>query len=153
MDLRRCLKPEMRVLDLGCGPGWPSIPLSPFVKEIVAIDVSKLALKSTEYRGQVLLAMCDSEFVGVRDNAILLLLLDNGTQTAELPAITVEQIIQPTGVITVGGKSLTSTASRLQSFSYSPRFGHREHFLCSTVNSSFDFLTINPSGGFVRATM
>ena len=38
MDLRRCLKPEMRVLDLGCGPGWPSIPLSPFVKEIVAID-------------------------------------------------------------------------------------------------------------------
>ena len=52
MDLRHCLTAEMRVLDLGCGPGCPSIFLSPFVSEIVAIDVSKLALKSTNIGGR-----------------------------------------------------------------------------------------------------
>lgn len=44
MEFRRIVRPEMRVLDLGCGPGWPSIPLSRHVREIVAIDASDLAI-------------------------------------------------------------------------------------------------------------
>ena len=45
MDLCSCLTPDMRILDVGCGPGWPSIPLSTYVKEIVAVDSSELAFK------------------------------------------------------------------------------------------------------------
>ena len=51
-----------------------------------------------------MLATCDTEFVGVRDKAILLLLLDTGVRAAELLAITVDQVNPPTGVVTVMGK-------------------------------------------------
>ncbi|MFC1716511.1 class I SAM-dependent methyltransferase [Candidatus Poribacteria bacterium] len=44
MDLCSSLKPDMRVLDIGCGPGWPCIPLAAYVKEIVAVDASELAI-------------------------------------------------------------------------------------------------------------
>lgn len=53
---------------------------------------------------QALLATCDSEFFGIRDKAILLLLLDTGARAAELLAITIDQVSPPTGVITVMGK-------------------------------------------------
>jgi SAM-dependent methyltransferase len=44
MDLSSCLTSDMRILDVGCGPGWPSIPFSTYVKEIVAVDSSELAI-------------------------------------------------------------------------------------------------------------
>lgn len=47
MDLCSCLTPDMRILDVGCGPGWPSIPFSTYVKEIVAVDSSELAISLT----------------------------------------------------------------------------------------------------------
>jgi SAM-dependent methyltransferase len=43
-DLRSVITPDARVLDLGCGPGWPAIPLSFHVAQITAVDASDLAL-------------------------------------------------------------------------------------------------------------
>jgi len=95
------------------------VALRTFLKHLVAegflarstldgVDPPKLQKKQlpamTIDQVQALLATCDSEFVGVRDKAILLLLLDTGTRAAELLAITVDQVNPPTGVITVMGK-------------------------------------------------
>jgi len=43
-DLRSALTSEASVLDLGCGPGWPAIPLSPHVAQVAAVDASDLAI-------------------------------------------------------------------------------------------------------------
>ena len=43
-DLRSVLTSDARVLDLGCGPGWPAIPLSFHVAQITAVDASDLAV-------------------------------------------------------------------------------------------------------------
>ena len=54
---------------------------------------------------QKLLATCDTtEFVGARDKAILLLLLDTGMRAAELLSINTGAVNPPTGVITIMGK-------------------------------------------------
>jgi SAM-dependent methyltransferase len=44
--IRRHLTPEMRLLDIGCGPGWPSIPLARHVRAVEAVDASELAVKT-----------------------------------------------------------------------------------------------------------
>ena len=44
MDLRRVLSKKMHVLDVGCGPGWPAVALAPYVRQIVAVDKSALAI-------------------------------------------------------------------------------------------------------------
>jgi len=43
-ELRQVTAGCDRVLDLGCGPGWPSVPLAAHVADIVAVDASPLAL-------------------------------------------------------------------------------------------------------------
>ena len=43
-DLRSVLPCDATVLDLGCGPGWPAVPLSPHVARITAVDASNLAV-------------------------------------------------------------------------------------------------------------
>jgi cyclopropane fatty-acyl-phospholipid synthase-like methyltransferase len=42
------LKPDMRVLDFGCGPGFAAAAVLPRVKEVVAVDVSSGALACAE---------------------------------------------------------------------------------------------------------
>ena len=44
MDISTSLNHDTRVLDLGCGLGWPTVALSQHVKEIVAVDASELAI-------------------------------------------------------------------------------------------------------------
>jgi len=73
------------------------------------VDPPKLPKKQlpalTVAQVQAVFATCDAaKFVGVRDKAILLLLLDTGARAAELLAMTVDQVNPPTGVITVMGK-------------------------------------------------
>jgi SAM-dependent methyltransferase len=43
-DLRSIATADSRVLDLGCGPGWPAIPLSRHAAEVVCLDASDLAI-------------------------------------------------------------------------------------------------------------
>ncbi len=54
-SIRRGLAPDARVLDIGCGPGWPALPLAAHVAEITAVDASALALdlaaRNIESRG------------------------------------------------------------------------------------------------------
>ena len=54
-SIRRGLAPDARVLDVGCGPGWPALPLAAHVAEITAVDASPLALglaaRNVESRG------------------------------------------------------------------------------------------------------
>jgi len=44
LDIQQLLRPDMRVLDLGCGPGWPGVPLSASVRQVVATDKSSLSM-------------------------------------------------------------------------------------------------------------
>lgn len=44
VDFRQIMKDAQRLLDLGCGPGWPVIPLAQYVPALVAVDRSELAI-------------------------------------------------------------------------------------------------------------
>lgn len=46
-EFLRSIEPDMRVLDIGCGPGWPAIPLSQRVRHLTAVDASELAVAKT----------------------------------------------------------------------------------------------------------
>ena len=50
---RECFRPDMEVLEFGCGTGSTSITHSPYVKHIQAIDISSEMIAIAQYKADV----------------------------------------------------------------------------------------------------
>lgn len=65
--LGRALGRERRVLDLGCGPGTVAIPLSAYVREIVAVDPDEEMLAEGRRRSPANVRWIRSDSTGLRE--------------------------------------------------------------------------------------
>jgi ubiquinone/menaquinone biosynthesis C-methylase UbiE len=115
------LKPGQRVLEVGCGPGFFTIPAARMVGEegsVVALDVSPLAVERVQQKieeegvSNVQTTLADAADTGLPDQSFdLVLLFGFAHPVGDMEGILTElhRLLRPAGILSVEGRLRSSS--------------------------------------------